>query len=170
MDGRITKHTCPNVRIYAISPEWWHLFSESTFTHILQSQRHLDAKKSVTWTLLTHNHTKQHTPTLLQLYQHLRLVRLQLVLDEWAHKMPLSHFPCCQISQQSERNEFSLCRDWEEDDGGGGGGGRWGGGRRGANINHSTSRHWGPEFRYITSNLASPHQPKICLEVANCSL
>ena len=133
MDGRMTKHTHQNVRIYGISPEWWHFFSESTFTHILQSQRHLDAKRVSHEHFLTHNHTKQHTPTLLQLYQHLRLVRLQLVLDEWAHKMPLSHFPCCQISQQSERNEFSLWRDWDEDDGGGGGGGggRWGGGGRG---------------------------------------
>ena len=99
-------------------------------THTVESEA-LGCEKSVTWTLLTHNHTKQHTPTLLQLYQHLRLVRLQLVLDEWAHKMPLSHFPCCQISQQSERNEFSLWRDWDEDDSGGGGGGGGGGGRGG---------------------------------------
>lgn len=76
----------------------------------------------------TRARTKQHT--LLQLYQHLRLVRLQLVLDEWAHKMPLSHFPCCQISQQSEGDEFSLWRDWDKDDGGGGGGGGGVGGRQ----------------------------------------
>lgn len=74
----------------------------------------------------------------LQLYQHLRLVRLQLVLDEWAHKMPLSHFPCCQISQQSERNGFSLWRDWDEDDSGGGGGGGGAGGGDG-DINHPPS-------------------------------
>lgn len=118
--------------------EWLHFhrtFSPSPIlhTHYCKVRATWMQKKRCHMNTLTHTHTKQHTPTLLQLYQHLRLVRLQLVLDEWAHKMPLSHFPCCQISQQSERNEFSLWRDWDKDDGGGGGG------TGGTNINHLPS-------------------------------
>lgn len=38
-------------------------------------------------------HKSKHTHTLFHFYQRLRVPSPQLVLDEWAHKMLLSHFP-----------------------------------------------------------------------------
>lgn len=95
---------------YPVYPHSTHKHSRRNFHfHREARTQALDLSKECVMRTLTHTNSTLHH--LLKLYQYLRIVSLQLVLDEWAHKMLFSLFPCNLMFWQSKKKWLLLWWD-----------------------------------------------------------